>query len=81
MLFRRFAGNDRARFARRIVTDGDHIIDGQILVLRELTPRFRAQRGGIVTKPVENIDRVRIDLPFRLTSRAVGAERPAANSI
>jgi len=66
----------RTCFTRRVVANGKNKIERRRAGLCEFVPRFGAKAGRIITKTMQQLNRVRIDLSLGLTSGAVGPEFP-----
>ncbi len=76
MCSHRLARPQRARFPRRVVTDGKHKIERWRAGIGELAPRLRAITRGVVAETLKEFQRFRMHAPLGLASGAVGAELP-----
>src|SRR5580698_1494851 len=65
---------NRTAFASSVVTNGESKIERRSAGLGEFMPRLRAKAGRVVAKALQEPQRLRMDLSFRLTTGAVGAE-------
>src|SRR4029077_10970942 len=70
----RLTGPQRARFARRVVTDGEHEIELWRAGIGKFAPRLRAKARGVIAEALQEPDRFEMHLALGMAPGAVGAE-------